>query len=259
MLARRHHARGRCVCCGGWRRAGAEQGARGVPLEGLAGHVCGETGAVKLGYTRAPRAPCVPRPPRTLSALPRLLFGADPSAWTYRQVAVMRAYRHPCILPLYCSFVTRDEFAPRLLLVTPFMSGGSIAHILRWARSPWGWAWGWAWGWVWGWAWGWAWGCVGGSGPPARYSPRYCKYLVVLRARPLLWSPGARASRRRVGTHAIPCIRAKRRQFGTRPAGRPATLDTARMTAQLPECWQVPAGPGATSSLPSTLSQILPP
>jgi serine/threonine protein kinase len=42
----------------------------------------------------------------------------------------MRAYRHPSILPLYCSFVTRER-APRLLLVTPFMSGGSVAHILR--------------------------------------------------------------------------------------------------------------------------------
>jgi hypothetical protein len=39
----------------------------------------------------------------------------------------MRAYRHRNILPLYCSFVAGSQ----LYLVTPYMAGGSVAHILR--------------------------------------------------------------------------------------------------------------------------------
>jgi hypothetical protein len=39
----------------------------------------------------------------------------------------MRAYKHRNILPLYCSFVSGSQ----LFLVTPYMAGGSVAHILR--------------------------------------------------------------------------------------------------------------------------------
>jgi serine/threonine protein kinase len=39
----------------------------------------------------------------------------------------MRAYRCPAILPLYCSFVAGHE----LLMVMPYMAGGSVAHVMR--------------------------------------------------------------------------------------------------------------------------------
>jgi serine/threonine protein kinase len=43
----------------------------------------------------------------------------------------MKSYHHPNVLPLYTSFVHEQD----LWMVTPFMSGGSILHIMKY-RFP---------------------------------------------------------------------------------------------------------------------------
>ena len=43
----------------------------------------------------------------------------------------MKAYRHPNVLPLLASFVSGQE----LLMVTPFMSGGSVLHIMKYGHA----------------------------------------------------------------------------------------------------------------------------
>lgn len=42
----------------------------------------------------------------------------------------MKAYSHPNVLPLYCSFVSGQE----LWMVMPFISGGSVLHIMKYAH-----------------------------------------------------------------------------------------------------------------------------
>lgn len=46
------------------------------------------------------------------------------------EAQTMKQYRHPHILPLYCSFVSDSE----LWLVTPFMEGGSVAHLMQYCH-----------------------------------------------------------------------------------------------------------------------------
>ena len=41
----------------------------------------------------------------------------------------MKSYSHPNVLSLLASFVTNQE----LYMVTPFMSGGSALHIMKYA------------------------------------------------------------------------------------------------------------------------------
>lgn len=41
----------------------------------------------------------------------------------------MKAYNHPNVLPLYCSFVTGQD----LWMVMPYISGGSVLHIMKYA------------------------------------------------------------------------------------------------------------------------------
>ncbi|EFJ42273.1 hypothetical protein VOLCADRAFT_67210, partial [Volvox carteri f. nagariensis] len=47
------------------------------------------------------------------------------------EVAIMRRYQHPAVLPLLCSFVADSE----LWLVMPYMEGGSVAHVMRYAHN----------------------------------------------------------------------------------------------------------------------------
>jgi serine/threonine-protein kinase OSR1/STK39 len=44
------------------------------------------------------------------------------------EAQTMKAYSHPNVLPLYCSFVSGQE----LWMVMPFISGGSVLHIMKW-------------------------------------------------------------------------------------------------------------------------------
>ncbi|PNH08988.1 Serine/threonine-protein kinase OSR1 [Tetrabaena socialis] len=46
------------------------------------------------------------------------------------EAQTMRMYNHPNILPLYCSFVNAQE----LWMVMPFVSGGSVLHIMKYAH-----------------------------------------------------------------------------------------------------------------------------
>jgi serine/threonine-protein kinase OSR1/STK39 len=43
---------------------------------------------------------------------------------------LMKAYHHPNILPLYCSFVHGED----LWMVMPFIAGGSVLHIMKYAH-----------------------------------------------------------------------------------------------------------------------------
>ena len=43
------------------------------------------------------------------------------------EAQTMKSYHHPNVLPLYTSFVHGQD----LWMVTPFMSGGSILHIMK--------------------------------------------------------------------------------------------------------------------------------
>ncbi|GIL99125.1 hypothetical protein Vretimale_4388 [Volvox reticuliferus] len=45
------------------------------------------------------------------------------------EAQTMRMYNHPNILPLYCSFVHEQE----LWMVMPFVAGGSVLHIMKYA------------------------------------------------------------------------------------------------------------------------------
>ncbi|GLI68822.1 hypothetical protein VaNZ11_013327 [Volvox africanus] len=45
------------------------------------------------------------------------------------EAQTMRKYNHPNILPLYCSFVHEQE----LWMVMPFVAGGSVLHIMKYA------------------------------------------------------------------------------------------------------------------------------
>jgi len=49
-----------------------------------------------------------------------------------REVALLKSYRCPSILPLLTSFVTRDN---ELWVVTPFMQGGSVAHVMKYSQG----------------------------------------------------------------------------------------------------------------------------
>ena len=42
----------------------------------------------------------------------------------------MKSYSHPNVLPLHASFVAGHE----LWMVTPFMSGGSVLHIMKYGH-----------------------------------------------------------------------------------------------------------------------------
>jgi serine/threonine protein kinase len=46
------------------------------------------------------------------------------------EAQTMKAYHHPNVLPLYCSFVSGQE----LWMVMPFVSGGSVLHIMKYAH-----------------------------------------------------------------------------------------------------------------------------
>ncbi|GLC35930.1 hypothetical protein PLESTM_000383900 [Pleodorina starrii] len=46
------------------------------------------------------------------------------------EAQTMRMYNHPNILPLYCSFVHEQE----LWMVMPFVAGGSVLHIMKYAH-----------------------------------------------------------------------------------------------------------------------------
>lgn len=41
----------------------------------------------------------------------------------------MKSFNHPNVLPLYCSFVYGQD----LWMVMPFISGGSVLHIMKYA------------------------------------------------------------------------------------------------------------------------------
>ena len=45
------------------------------------------------------------------------------------EAQTMRSYNHPNVLPLYTSFVHGQE----LWMVTPFVGGGSVMHIMKYA------------------------------------------------------------------------------------------------------------------------------
>lgn len=47
------------------------------------------------------------------------------------EAQTMKSYHHPNVLPLYTSFVHGQD----LWMVTPFMSGGSVLHIMKY-RFP---------------------------------------------------------------------------------------------------------------------------
>jgi len=42
----------------------------------------------------------------------------------------MKSYNHPNVLPLYASFVAGQD----LYMITPFMSGGSVLHIMKYGH-----------------------------------------------------------------------------------------------------------------------------
>lgn len=44
-----------------------------------------------------------------------------------REAQTMKSYNHPNVLPLYTSFVHGQD----LWMVTPFMAGGSVLHIMK--------------------------------------------------------------------------------------------------------------------------------
>jgi serine/threonine-protein kinase OSR1/STK39 len=70
---------------------------------------------------------CVPTGERVAVKALDLDALASPLEDVEREVAAMKGYRHPAILPLYTSFVS----GATLHLVMPYMAGGSVAHILR--------------------------------------------------------------------------------------------------------------------------------
>lgn len=42
----------------------------------------------------------------------------------------MKSYNHPNVLSLYASFVAGQD----LYMITPFMSGGSVLHIMKYGH-----------------------------------------------------------------------------------------------------------------------------
>lgn len=62
------------------------------------------------------RAACLP---------PRL----SPQDEIIHEAQTMKNYHHPNVLPLHCSFVTGQD----LWMVMPYISGGSVLHIMKYA------------------------------------------------------------------------------------------------------------------------------
>lgn len=46
-----------------------------------------------------------------------------------REAQTMRQQSHPCVLPLYCSFVHEQN----LWMVMPYVAGGSVLNIMKYA------------------------------------------------------------------------------------------------------------------------------
>lgn len=55
---------------------------------------------------------------------------ATPIEDLVKEASIMKAYKHPNVLPLHCAFVTDAE----LWMVIPYCEGGSVAHMLRYAH-----------------------------------------------------------------------------------------------------------------------------
>lgn len=55
---------------------------------------------------------------------------AEDAGWVQEQLIqeahIMKGFRHPNLLPLYCSFIHESD----LWLVMPFIAGGSLGNIL---------------------------------------------------------------------------------------------------------------------------------
>jgi serine/threonine-protein kinase OSR1/STK39 len=60
---------------------------------------------------------------------PRAHTNATPQEDIIQEAHTMKSYSHPNVLSLLASFVTNQE----LYMVTPFMSGGSALHIMKYA------------------------------------------------------------------------------------------------------------------------------
>ncbi|KAF8056256.1 fray2 [Scenedesmus sp. PABB004] len=85
--------------------------------------------------TMKARAACARGAARRRGAAAAAAAGAAAGAGTagarWRQTRrPAQAYKHEAILPLYCSFVSGSE----LFMVMPYMQGGSVAHIMRYAH-----------------------------------------------------------------------------------------------------------------------------
>lgn len=82
-----------------------------------------------LGFA-GPLLPTVPQLPRAVAAnrtqLPALCC---PGAPCCPCLQTMRQLNHPNLLPLYCSFVHKEH----LWMVMPYVQGGSILNIMRFA------------------------------------------------------------------------------------------------------------------------------
>ncbi|PNH12948.1 Serine/threonine-protein kinase OSR1 [Tetrabaena socialis] len=77
------------------------------------------------------RARCIPRDNEVVAIKRCNLDLADEDLQVViEEVAAMRRYQHPAVLPLLCSFVADSE----LWLVMPYMEGGSVAHVMRYAH-----------------------------------------------------------------------------------------------------------------------------
>jgi serine/threonine-protein kinase OSR1/STK39 len=46
-----------------------------------------------------------------------------------KEAATMRLLHHPCVLPLQCSFVHKQN----LWMVEPYVAGGSVLNIMKYA------------------------------------------------------------------------------------------------------------------------------
>ncbi|MEW5314737.1 MAG: hypothetical protein WDW38_006209 [Sanguina aurantia] len=85
-------------------------------------HTAG-TGASSTVYA----ATCLPLDERVAIKCCNLEESSSDCSEMVEEVLAMRKYKHPCILPLYCTFVKAAE----LWMVMEFCEGGSVAHILK--------------------------------------------------------------------------------------------------------------------------------
>ncbi len=102
-----------------WAQAAA--GGRGSASSSTLGHSPGVAAQEQGAPWDQPRCGA----PHPASCVPPALISQEE---IIHEAQTMKAYNHPNVLPLYCSFVSGQD----LWMVMPFISGGSVLHIMKW-------------------------------------------------------------------------------------------------------------------------------